>query len=141
MELVMGIAFKLRREADAVFRTEGLTYPQYGVLLALAGREGLSQREVAEIVETDTTTVRVICDGLEAKAYLERRPDPLDRRVNRLAITSVGGEALARASAAIQPAMARILAAFGEDGAATIEPVLRQVYAAVLTLIQSKESS
>ena len=61
--------------------------------------------------------------------------------VNRLAITSVGGEALARASAAIQPAMARILAAFGEDGAATIEPVLRQVYAAVLTLIQSKESS
>ena len=45
MELVMGIAFKLRREADAVFRTEGLTYPQYGVLLALAGREGLSQRE------------------------------------------------------------------------------------------------
>jgi MarR family transcriptional regulator, transcriptional regulator for hemolysin len=44
----------------------------------------MSQNELAGICEVEPITVGRLVDRLEARGFVERRPDPTDRRVNRL---------------------------------------------------------
>ncbi|MEO0729427.1 MAG: MarR family transcriptional regulator, partial [Pseudomonadota bacterium] len=49
---------------------------------------GLSQSEVADILEIEKATAGRLIDKMEAKGWLERRSDSMDRRVNRLHLTT-----------------------------------------------------
>src|SRR6202050_371103 len=78
------VARMLRTRFDRWARTYGLTRAQ-GVILARLNRQpGLSQIELAAICEVEPITVGRLVDRLEARGFLERRPDPADRRVRRL---------------------------------------------------------
>ena len=45
---------------------------------------GLSQNEMASLLEVEPITVGRLVDRLEARGLVERRPDPTDRRIRRL---------------------------------------------------------
>jgi DNA-binding MarR family transcriptional regulator len=51
---------------------------------------GLSQSEVADLLEIEKAPAGRLIDRMEAKGWLERRSDPRDRRINRLHLTAKG---------------------------------------------------
>lgn len=65
----------------------GLTSSQWKVILALNLFDGLSQRELADRIYVDGSTLVPVIDKMEKNGLLERKPDPKDRRNNRLYLT------------------------------------------------------
>lgn len=82
--LLNDVARLLRVEADKRARLHGMTRAQWGILIWLQRQPGLSQKELAEILEVEPITVARLVDRLEARGMVERRPDPRDRRIWRL---------------------------------------------------------
>lgn len=74
----------LRVEADKRARAEGMTRAQWGILLWLERLPGISQKELAELLEVEPISVARLIDRLETRGMVERRPDPKDRRIWRL---------------------------------------------------------
>ena len=65
----------------------GLTSSQWKVIMALSLSEGLSQKELAEKIYVDGSTLVPVIDKMEQNSLVERRPDPKDRRNNRIFLT------------------------------------------------------
>ena len=61
-----------------------MTRAQWVILARLARQPGLSQNEMAAICEVEPITVGRLIDRLEGRGFVERRPDPADRRIRRL---------------------------------------------------------
>lgn len=78
--LIHDVSRMMRGWFDEHAQDLGLTRAQWRVLVHLAAREGVNQRELAEILELDTVTLGRHIDRLERDNWLERRPDPKDRR-------------------------------------------------------------
>ncbi|MBV9669033.1 MAG: MarR family transcriptional regulator [Nitrososphaeraceae archaeon] len=65
----------------------GITMAQWKVINTLTTQNGITQREIADYVGLDTSSLIPLIDRLEAKALVERRQDASDRRINRLYLT------------------------------------------------------
>ena len=64
----------------------------YGVLSALDQSPVRTQAALADSIGADKTRIIPTLDELQQKGYIERRPDPDDRRVRLLEITPSGRE-------------------------------------------------
>ena len=84
----------LRVDADKRARAEGMTRAQWGILLWLERQPGMSQKELSELLEVEPISVARLVDRLEARAMVERRPDPKDRRIWRLHLCPAAHPAL-----------------------------------------------
>jgi DNA-binding MarR family transcriptional regulator len=73
-----------------VLEAHGLSMWGYSVLLALDHSSVRTQAALAEAIGADKTRIIPTLDELQDKGYIERRPDPDDRRVRLLAITESG---------------------------------------------------
>jgi DNA-binding MarR family transcriptional regulator len=82
--LLNDVARLLRVDADKRARAHGMTRAQWGILIWLERQPGISQKELAELLEVEPITVARLVDRLESRALVERRPDPRDRRIWRL---------------------------------------------------------
>ena len=82
--LLNDVGRMLRTEADRRARAHGMSRAQWVMLIRLDRQPGLSQKELAELLEVEPITVARLVDRLSARGLLERRPDPADRRVWRL---------------------------------------------------------
>src|ERR1700721_2410260 len=68
----------------------GTTRAQWIVLFRLRQQEGLSQVDLAEVLELQPISLVRLLDRLVEHGLLERRHDPKDRRANRLFLTASG---------------------------------------------------
>jgi MarR family transcriptional regulator for hemolysin len=84
---IMDVARMLRTYADQRARQLGISRAQWTVLIRLDRSEGLKQSELADIMELQPITLTRLLDRLAASGLIERRPDPNDRRANRLYLT------------------------------------------------------
>lgn len=82
--LLADVSRLVRKRFDQRARALGLTRAQWRVLAQLRRREGINQRDLAEILEIESITLVRHIDRLEAKGWVERRRDPADRRAWRL---------------------------------------------------------
>jgi DNA-binding MarR family transcriptional regulator len=82
--LLHDVARLLRVDADKRARQHGMTRAQWGILIWLERQPGITQKELAELLEVEPITVARLIDRLEARGMVERRPDPRDRRIWRL---------------------------------------------------------
>ena len=82
--LLHDVARLLRVDADKRARAHGMTRAQWAILIWLERQPGISQKELAELLEVEPITVARLIDRLEARGMVERRPDPKDRRIWRL---------------------------------------------------------
>lgn len=78
------VARLMRTRADQRARTYGMTRAQWVILARLERQPGLTQNEIAALVEVEPISVARLIDRLEERALVERRADPKDRRVWRL---------------------------------------------------------
>lgn len=80
----------LRNYIDSRAKSRGTTRAQWIVLFRLRQQEGLSQVDLAEVLELQPISLVRLLDRLVEHGLLERRPDPKDRRANRLFLTTAG---------------------------------------------------
>ncbi len=75
---------------EPILDAHGLTMWGYVVLLALDRSSVRTQAALAAAIGADKTRIIRTLDDLQDDGYIERRPDPDDRRVRLLAITDTG---------------------------------------------------
>ncbi len=85
--LLHDVARLLRREIDRRARMHDMNRAQWVMMIRLSHNPGLSQKDLAEIIEVEPMTVARLTDRLEARGLVERRADPRDRRIWRLHLT------------------------------------------------------
>jgi MarR family transcriptional regulator for hemolysin len=80
----------LRNYIDHRAKGRGTTRAQWIVLFRLREQEGLSQVDLAEVLELQPISLVRLLDRLVEHGLLERRHDLRDRRANRLFLTASG---------------------------------------------------
>ena len=129
--LISGIYQKSRRLSEKTLKPLRITFPQFGALLRLSFQDNVTQKELSEIMDTDTTTIMVICDSLEKKGLLKRMKDPSDRRVNRLVLTKKGKDVVSKAYPLMTQRYDFFVKSISEDELDTITPVFEKLHLAI----------
>jgi len=92
--LLNDVARLLRTAYDRRIRSLGLTRAQWWVLTHLYRGDGVSQTELAEILEIEKPTLGRLLDRLQAKGWVRREHDARDRRMWRVHLTDEVAPAL-----------------------------------------------
>jgi len=69
-----------------------LTLDQYELLYVLLKKNGLYQRQIGQVLLKDRPNTTRLVNILSEKKYIERRPDPDNKRKHRIYITESGME-------------------------------------------------
>ncbi len=85
--LLNDVTLLFRKHFDRRAVKFGLTRAQWRATKMLYYREGLRQTELADLLEMEPIAVGRVIDRLQAAGFVERRPDPKDRRAWRLYVT------------------------------------------------------
>ena len=120
------VARLCRTRFDQQARARGMTRAQWIILARLDRQPGLSQNEMASILEVEPISVGRLIDRLEARGLVERRPDPTDRRVNRLHLLPAAKPFLDEIAVQKEIISAEVLAGIGDsERAEVVEALLR----------------
>jgi len=137
MFLLHDVARLLRVDADKRARAHGMTRAQWGILIWLERQPGLSQKELAEILEVEPITVARLIDRLETRGVVERRPDPKDRRIWRLHLRPPAYPVLREIGRQREQMHAMVTGGLDET---TIDTMMEALITMKLTLIQEAHS-
>jgi MarR family transcriptional regulator, transcriptional regulator for hemolysin len=118
------VARMLRTYADHKAAQFGITRAQWVVLVRLDRSEGLKQSELAEMLELQPISLTRLLDKLCDSGLIERRPDPVDRRVKRLFLTPAARPLLEKLGNLGEGLMATALAGVDRD---SIERMVAQL--------------
>lgn len=111
-----------------------LTLQQCKALIYLEDHAGISQKRLAELIEVDPMSLVRILDRMEADGWVERRPDPLDRRARSLHLTERAGPILRHIRELIQRTRAEALSGLDEKECAQLLGLLERVHRGLLAL-------
>jgi DNA-binding MarR family transcriptional regulator len=85
--LLNDVARLMRTVYDRRVKALGLTRSQWWVLNHLYRNDGVTQTELADLLEVEKPTLGRLLDRLEAKGWVRRADDASDRRAWRLYLT------------------------------------------------------
>jgi DNA-binding MarR family transcriptional regulator len=85
--LIHDVSRLLRKRFDRRAQRLGLTRAQWAVIAHLHRCEGVNQTTLADVMDVQKITLARLVDRLEQDGWVQRRPDPEDRRANRLYLT------------------------------------------------------
>jgi DNA-binding MarR family transcriptional regulator len=100
---------------DRALRPSGLLVTQFTLLQALTLAQGSSQKQLAELLAMDSTTLTRTLGGLRRKGWV-RAATGVDRRQHRLSLTAAGRKEYKRVLPYWQSAQKRLRRALGETG-------------------------
>jgi DNA-binding MarR family transcriptional regulator len=123
----------MRAAFDRRVRRIGLTRSQWQVLGLLYRRPGVSQSELAEMLEVERATAGRMVDRLERKGWVIRQADPSDRRINRLTLTEE--------AKGVQAEMGRIATDMLDDALALLEHDEREALADMMERMKAQLQS
>ena len=120
--LISDVSRLLRRNFDKRAQKIGLSRAQWQVLAWLKRNEGISQTQLADLLEMSPMTLVRLIDRLEMNGLVERRAHPTDRRVYQLFLAghahpsldrlwAMGAETRAEALEGIEPGVEAALIA------------------------------
>lgn len=112
--LVQDVARLLKRHFERRARQTGLplTRRQAAVLIHISRRQGVSQAEIAALVDMEPIALVRMVDKLCEEGLVERQPHPTDRRVRTLWLTSAAQPMLDRVLRINQEIRAEAFAGF-----------------------------
>ena len=96
-------------EMTAAFAEMGVS-PRGHCVLSTASSGEFTQKELADIVGLDKTTMVVTIDELEAAGLAERLPSPTDRRARIISVTSAGKKVVAKGEKVVSQIQEDVLA-------------------------------
>ncbi|PKO88886.1 MAG: MarR family transcriptional regulator [Betaproteobacteria bacterium HGW-Betaproteobacteria-12] len=102
---------RLRRKAfDEIVKPLGVTRAQWWIIAHLARHDGMVQTQLAQMLDVGKASLGALLDRLEATEFIERRPEPTDRRAKRVFLTKNSQQLLEKLVAAEAAFNATILA-------------------------------
>lgn len=76
---------RMRRAAyDQFMKPLGVTRAQWWVLAYLSRHDGMMQTQLADVLEVGKASLGDVIESLERNGWVERRPDPSDKRAKRV---------------------------------------------------------
>jgi MarR family transcriptional regulator for hemolysin len=127
--LVNDVARLFGRRFDHNGRRLGLTRAQCRTLGYLARNEGINQAGMADLLEIRPMTLVRQIDRMEETGWIERRPDPADRRARRLFLTAKARPILGRIWDVANETRDEALALLSPREAETLIDLLHRVHA------------
>ncbi len=109
--LLKHVQLRYEQLTSAALEPLGIGPREWAALSCLDERHGLSQRQVADLLGIDRTRMVDLVDRLEAKGWVQRRPDRDDRRKNIVVLTRSGRGLLHRGSRVVDECEQTFLAA------------------------------
>ena len=90
--LVHDVSRMRRTLFDQALKPMGITRAQWWALANLSRQEteGMIQSDLARLLDVGKVTIGGLIDRLEASGHVQRRPDPVNRRIKRIFITERG---------------------------------------------------
>jgi DNA-binding MarR family transcriptional regulator len=132
---------RLRRSlVDRYLKPLNVTRSQWWVLAFLSRRDGMSQVALAEELDLGKVALGGLIDRLEAAAIVERRPDPIDRRVKRVFLTKAGAKLMKDIRASSAQAEDLILAGIDDGDLQATVRALRGMKANLLNAMGGERS-
>jgi DNA-binding MarR family transcriptional regulator len=111
-----------------------LTLPQCKALGYLARNEGISQTRLAELAELDPMSLVRILDHMEAEGWVERRPDPNDRRARCLYMQDKSRAIMQEMRRLADETRTELLADLKSDDAERLIDMLERIHATARAL-------
>ena len=99
----------------------------YLVLAAAGQGEPSSQVALAQHLGLDRTVMTYLLDDLESAGFVERRPDPADRRARRVVLTEAGQARLCELKANLRHVEDGLLQALDEEDRGCLRTLLRRL--------------
>ena len=116
-----------RRTVDRLLSPLGLSQAQWLPLLHLAhAPEALRQKDLAQALGLDSSSVVRLVDGLVAKGWVLRQDDT-DRRVKKLQLTDAGAQQVAQVEELISQARTQLLGAVPAQELAACSALLQRL--------------
>ena len=103
----------IARLARVRLAPHGITPIQFAVLQAVSEAKGQTAADVGTSLMIDSATIVGVIDRLASMEFVAREPDPDDRRIKRLSLTSQGAAALPKMQAVMDDLNTEIDAALG----------------------------
>lgn len=122
--LLNDVSRLIRKRFDQRARDLRLTRAQYYLLAKLSRHEGINQVGLAELLEVEPISAARLVDRMELAGWVERRPDPADRRARRLFLAPKARPVIER--------MRAIAAGIYEEALAGVGPADRKRLMALL---------
>jgi MarR family transcriptional regulator for hemolysin len=126
--LVHDVARLYGRRFDRNGRRLELTRAQCRTLGYLARNEGINQAGLADLLEIRPMTLVRQIDRMQEAGWIERRPDPTDRRARRLFLTDKARPILGRIWDVATETQDQILAGLSPDESDQLIDLLRRVH-------------
>jgi DNA-binding MarR family transcriptional regulator len=109
-----------------------LTLNQCRALVLIERNEGITQRQLADLLEVDAMALVRIIDRVEAQGWVRRMKTSEDRRARRLAVTSLAHPALAQIRTLVADINHQALAGFTSTECAQLLSLLSRLYTNLL---------
>lgn len=113
---LLGDTSRLFRKAfDGHARAKGITGLQWRLMAYLTRNQGIHQSGLADLLEVEPITLSRMVDRLAEAGMVERRPDPQDRRTNRLYLTDKADPVIAELRASGEVVIAQAMQGIDAD--------------------------
>jgi DNA-binding MarR family transcriptional regulator len=99
----------------------------YQILVAITTEEPTSQLALAHRLGIDKAAITYVIDALEGDGFVERRPDPHDRRVRQVIPTEAGHALLATARVALRTVEGMLMRDLTADDQTKLRRLLARV--------------
>lgn len=90
--LIHDVARLLRSRFEERAGVHGLSAAQWRLLVRLWKEEGVTQARLAALLEVEPISISRMVDRMEQSGWIERRPDPNDRRAKAIFATAKAGK-------------------------------------------------
>ena len=128
--LISRLGFYASKHFAERLATVGLTPRMWGAMNMLDHEGDVTQQQLGRAIGMDPSSMVSTIDELEAKAWVERRRHPTDRRAYALHITDAGRETLTAARRLAGGAQNELLAPLDEAERAQLHDLLLRLVAA-----------
>ena len=117
----------------------GMSLSQCKVLVFLSRNEGTTQAKLAELSDTDPMTLVRTLDRMERDGWIERRPDPADRRAYRLHLKPASEPVLEEIQRIGDKVRNEALVGISADEREQMMKLLERVHGNLVTLLPAHE--
>lgn len=127
--LAAQVLFSVQRELFTALAEQGFDdiQPRAGAVLAYLRADGIRASELARVSGQHKQVIGTLVDDLERLGYVERRPDPADRRAKLVCPTERGLLQMAAATAIMRAIEERHAEALGKQEYAAFKTTLHRV--------------
>jgi MarR family transcriptional regulator, transcriptional regulator for hemolysin len=129
IEEVAAFTRKLKASFASLVRERNMTLPRARVFFALSKKDGINQRELAELLDLETPTLVRILDAMEAQNFVERRTPDSDRRAKQIFMTEAGKAIASEVDELATEVRARVIEGISEQELRVALKVVRAMMA------------